>query len=79
MTVDTRATAATTFKLSVSMATVGIVISFVGEDNAVVVVVLAALDMVKVGMELEVTNDDVVDVVSMELELDDSEDIDDKI
>jgi hypothetical protein len=61
------------------MATVGIVISFVGEDNAVVVVVLAALDMVKVGMELEVTNDDVVDVVSMELELDDSEDIDDKI
>ena len=77
MTVDTRVTA-TTFKLAVSMATVGIIIPFVGEENAVVVVViLAALDMVKVGMELEVMDDDVVDVVSMELES--GEDVDDKI
>ena len=77
MTVDKRVTA-TTFKLAVSMATVGIIIPFVGEENAVVVVViLAALDMVKVGMELEVMDDDVVDVVSMELES--GEDVDDKI
>jgi hypothetical protein len=77
VTVDKRVTA-TTFKLAVSMATVGIIIPFVGEENAVVVVViLAALDMVKVGMELEVMDDDVVDVVSMELES--GEDVDDKI
>jgi hypothetical protein len=61
VTVDTRVTATT---LSVSMATVGI---FMGEENVVVVVI---------GMELEVTIDDVVDVVT---ELESDEGVDDKI
>jgi hypothetical protein len=72
VTVDTRVMGIT---LSVPMATV----AFVGEENIVVVVVLAAaFDVVPVvGMELEVTINDVVDDVVMELESD--EDADDKI
>jgi hypothetical protein len=52
--VDTRVTA---IMLSVSMATVGITILFVGEENVVpvVVVVLAASFDVVVGMELKAT------------------------
>jgi hypothetical protein len=52
--VDTRVTA---IMLSVSMATVGITIPFVGEENVVpvvVVVLVAAFDVV-VGMELKAT------------------------
>ena len=52
-------------------------VAFVGEENVVVVVVLAAAFDVVVGMELEVTINDVVDDVVMELESD--EDADDKI
>jgi hypothetical protein len=70
VTVDTRVMGIT---LSVPMATV----AFVGEENVVVVVVLAAAFDVVVGMELEVTINDVVDDVVMELESD--EDADDKI
>jgi hypothetical protein len=74
VTVDTRVTATT---LSVPMATVGITIPFVGEENVVVLVVLAAFDVV-IGMELEVTIDDVVDVV-MEVESDEDVTVEDKI
>jgi hypothetical protein len=56
----------------------GVTIPFVGEENVVVAVVLVVLEVV-IGMELEATIDldDVVDVVTPEVESD--EDVEDKI
>jgi hypothetical protein len=60
------------------MAMVGVTIPFVREENIVVAVILAALNVV-IGMELEAAMDDMVDVVmdSTEVELD--EDVEDKV
>ena len=68
VTVDTTVTVTMLFA---PIATVGVTIPFVGEEDIVVAVVLAALDVV-IGMELEEGDDVVTEVES-------DEDVEDKI